>query len=134
MHKTRHVTLGATILGLAASVLVGASSLPSQLAPAFEVASIKRTPPNDSGFYLNTQGETFVARNVTVRLLLGQSYGGVFLPTEIIGGPAWLSTDRFEIVAKTGRPNANALSMVRTLLEDRFKLKSHQETRELRRM
>jgi uncharacterized protein (TIGR03435 family) len=63
---------------------------------------------------------------------------------DFIGGPDWIDTDRWDIEAKaaegsaprrTGprdvtKPDAIAL-MVQSLLEERFKLRAHQETREL---
>lgn len=51
----------------------------------------------------------------------------------ILGGPGWLIADRFDIVAKAegDAPLPERLSMVRTLLADRFKLTMHVETREL---
>jgi uncharacterized protein (TIGR03435 family) len=52
---------------------------------------------------------------------------------QIIGGPGWLDTDRFDIAAKM-MPMTTAedmLAMVRALLADRFKLQTHSETREL---
>jgi uncharacterized protein (TIGR03435 family) len=59
---------------------------------------------------------------------------------QISGGPAWLGTDRFDIVAKAdgdiqpptpGGPPAPTQLMLRGLLADRFKLVVHHETREL---
>jgi uncharacterized protein (TIGR03435 family) len=63
---------------------------------------------------------------------------------QLIGGPGWLTTDRYDINAKmeappttvtpfipgSTTPNAMQLAL-RHLLEDRFKLKMHRETREL---
>ena len=53
-------------------------------------------------------------------------------PFEIIGGPDWLSTDRFDVVAKAA---ANATlaeinSMLRVLLAERFSLIARVEKRE----
>jgi len=57
----------------------------------------------------------------------------------LVGGPSWITSDRFDIVAKsdsssnsgaTGSPDPNQLAM-RTLLADRFGLKTHRETREM---
>jgi uncharacterized protein (TIGR03435 family) len=63
---------------------------------------------------------------------------------DFIGGPDWIDTDRWDIEARAAegavprrsgplditKPDAIAL-MVQSLLEDRFKFTSHQETREL---
>jgi uncharacterized protein (TIGR03435 family) len=55
-------------------------------------------------------------------------------PPKVLGGPDWVDTDRYDIVAKT--PAETGLDemygpMMRALLEDRFGLKIHSEIREL---
>ena len=51
---------------------------------------------------------------------------------QILGAPAWLTQDRFEIQATTAYPSGvdEERLMVRTLLEARFGLKLHRENRE----
>jgi uncharacterized protein (TIGR03435 family) len=59
---------------------------------------------------------------------------------QLLGGPGWINSDRFDITAKaedvpmpptpTGTPNRMQL-MVRSLLKERFALVAHNETREL---
>lgn len=60
-------------------------------------------------------------------------------PREIVGGPNWFSQARFDVIAVApgGLPRADAdgfpsqlLAMLRSLLEDRFRLKAHWEPRE----
>jgi uncharacterized protein (TIGR03435 family) len=56
-------------------------------------------------------------------------------PLQIIGGPSWIDSDRYDIEA-TANCSGGTLSqeqiqlMVRSMLEDRFQLKAHMETRE----
>src|SRR5205814_1221464 len=55
---------------------------------------------------------------------------------QIIGSPEWIQTDRFSIEAKAEGdarqvPAEEMRLMVQSLLEDRFQLKVHQETRQL---
>jgi uncharacterized protein (TIGR03435 family) len=54
---------------------------------------------------------------------------------QIAGGPPWLESDRYDIEARTGRPekpNPSELTpLLQNLLADRFHLKFHRETREL---
>jgi len=53
---------------------------------------------------------------------------------QVLGGPGWIDSDGFDIVAKAeGNPTASQLygPMLRALLEDRFRLKVHRETREV---
>jgi uncharacterized protein (TIGR03435 family) len=50
------------------------------------------------------------------------------------GGPAWIYSDRYQIEVKAeGTPREEVMlgPMLQTLLEDRFNLKIHRETREV---
>ena len=103
--------------------------VPSQ-APAFEVASIKRNKSGD-GFIsisLSPQRPTFT--NVPARQLIVRAYN--VQPFQVVGGPSWITTDRFDITAKA--PDAatpqQMNDMLQSLLADRFKLKVHRETRQ----
>jgi uncharacterized protein (TIGR03435 family) len=99
--------------------------------PAFEVASIKQ---NNSGAPLrfsNSPGR-FSATNETVRQLIQGAYH--FQDFQVLGGPDWIGSVRFDIEAKYDPSPGNASQVdmrVRALLEDRFQLKAHQETRDL---
>jgi uncharacterized protein (TIGR03435 family) len=55
------------------------------------------------------------------------------LPGWLVGGPAWIHSAHYNIEAKAeGNPDeAQMLKMAQKLLEDRFQLKLHRETREL---
>ena len=54
---------------------------------------------------------------------------------QLVGGPPWINSDRFDIEAKPegGGPMSPQVlqSVFRQILEDRFALKAHKETREL---
>ena len=54
-------------------------------------------------------------------------------PYQIIGGPHWMTIDRFDIEAKgdQGATREQVLLMLRSLLEDRFRFRFHRETRDL---
>ena len=138
----------AFLVGLVGMVSIGAVSSSRWVAaqapstqPQFEVASVK---PNNSGagpMRLGFQpGGRFMATNVPVRDLISLAYGQPQpLPSfQIIGGPGWITSDRFDITAKaegdlqpspTGPPTQMFL-MIRNLLADRFKLVAHEETRD----
>jgi uncharacterized protein (TIGR03435 family) len=51
----------------------------------------------------------------------------------LISGPEWITSERYDIVAKAGRavPVAQMKLMLRTLLVERFKLVLHHETKEV---
>jgi uncharacterized protein (TIGR03435 family) len=61
-----------------------------------------------------------------------------FDPREIVGGPAWIDTDRFDVIATAEHPPENRpdgfpeefLAMIRALVEDRFKVTVHNEQRD----
>jgi uncharacterized protein (TIGR03435 family) len=100
--------------------------------PQFDVVSIKRTPENTGpgADFASMPGGRLHARNNEVMNLIGNAYD---LPQyRVTGAPEWLTTDRYDIEAKTeGAPSRpQMMLMVQTLLEDRFKLKVHRETRE----
>ncbi len=70
-------------------------------------------------------GGLLSVRNIAMHELIAQAYK----VGEITGGPNWLDSDRFDIVAKAP-PNTqeDALRrMLQTLLADRFKLAIHAE-------
>jgi uncharacterized protein (TIGR03435 family) len=108
-------------------------------AAAFEVASITpckpgtpEPPGEHAGMVQFTfPGGRFTARATTIKFLMEWAYD--IQPAQHTGGPAWLDTDRYDIVAKAeGNPtDAQMKLMVQTLLADRFQLKLHHENRKL---
>src|SRR5262245_26892517 len=94
----------------------------------FEVASIKRTTTSASSQVriLPTQ---FVATGTAVQRLLINAYG---VPaTRILNAPSWVTSDRFELNAKTPRASSReeVAAMLRTLLKERFELEARIESR-----
>jgi uncharacterized protein (TIGR03435 family) len=102
--------------------------------PGFEVASVKVNKFSPPGMSIRAlPGGSLIARNVPLNVLIRRAYG---LQTyQIVGGPSWIASDRFDIEAKApGAPATDAhlmLLMLRTLLADRFHFRGHAETREL---
>jgi uncharacterized protein (TIGR03435 family) len=76
-------------------------------------------------------GGRFVATNIPLLLFIRTAYR--LQDDQIVGGPGWLNSDRFDIVAKAdaGATVQQLPSMMQTLLVDRFKMAVHHETREL---
>jgi uncharacterized protein (TIGR03435 family) len=100
--------------------------------PAFEAASIKPSDPAARGRLIQTRGE-FRAVNAPTSVLMEWTWA--VHARQIVGAPAWLDVDKYDIVAK---PDAEGLpsreqwkTMVGKLLADRFKLTYHREKREL---
>jgi bla regulator protein blaR1 len=100
---------------------------------AFEVASIKPTAETGRGMSLNrSPGGRFTTMNASLEMLMEFAYD--VRAHQISGGPKWLESDGFDIVAKADNenpPTEDLRAMVRKLLEDRFKLAIHRETKEL---
>jgi uncharacterized protein (TIGR03435 family) len=122
------------IVALAGSV-AGIRAAQAPDTPKFEVASVKPNKSGDGATALGFQPGRFRAINETLVRLIGEAYATSFpLPRhQIIGGPTWIDADRFDVDAVVG---GNPLSeqqhlMLRALLADRFKLATHNETREL---
>ena len=114
-------------------VAIAASDAQSASGPRFEVASIKPAPE------LRRSSNTTLG----VRLDKAQaSFGGMSLSALIsyacgvrlaqISGPEWLSTQRFDIVAKLpeGGSTERVPEMMQGLLAERFGLKLHRESKE----
>ena len=116
-----------------AMVWVAPRHLPAVLAqgavPSFEVASIR---PNTqaTGLTVAVSGDSMRLTGVTARNLIVRAYG--VQPFEIVGGPEWLSTRRFDVVAKAAaRASVAEMNlMLRPLLAERFKLVARVEQRE----
>lgn len=107
--------------------------------PKFEVASVRENTSGDGKIAFGIQpGGRFNAVNVPLWDLIRQAYA--VQRTQIVGAPDWTETARFDVVAKAegdiprsgpGAPLGPLNFMVQDLLEDRFKLRAHRETREL---
>jgi len=98
------------------------------------VASVKLHTSDDQRVMMVAQpGGRFVAMNIPLRMLIRTAYQ--LQDDQIVGGPKWLATDRFDIEARaadTGPAiNPQLLVMLQSLLADRFKLTTHREMREL---
>ena len=101
--------------------------------PEFEVATIKPSKPDQQGRGFMVRGREFSTVNTSLSSLLTFAYG--LHPKQIVGAPAWVDTDKFDIAAQPnlpGRPNDKQWkAMLQQLLTDRFQLKFHHEQREL---
>jgi uncharacterized protein (TIGR03435 family) len=101
--------------------------------PSFEVAAIKPSNPNDTGDGFHLDGRQIYIENQTLEKLLLFAYG--VHPKQVVDGPEWLATERYDIKGVPDAPGQPSLKqmqeMVQKLLADRFALKFHREQREL---
>jgi uncharacterized protein (TIGR03435 family) len=99
----------------------------------FEVATIKPAEIDSPGRWIRMQSANrFYAKNHTLKTLIQAAYN--LTPRAVSGGPSWVDSDRYEILAETPgniRPSLDEqMSMLRKLLADRFKLTFHREQKE----
>jgi uncharacterized protein (TIGR03435 family) len=128
-------------LGFAFALLVNAQAP----APAFDVASVKPNKSGDMGARIMFQpGGRFEANNASLKTLLEIAYD--VRDFQVSGGPAWMSSDRYDIQAKAeGRQQGDLRTeteeqrkadldrrrlMIQALLAERLKLAVHKESKE----
>jgi uncharacterized protein (TIGR03435 family) len=119
------------LLALAALALLAQDSRPQ-----FEVASIKLAPADARGRMFGSHGPgMFNTENMPVKALISNAYG--VKDFQLSGGPSWISTEGYTINAKApaeGTPEERWKKMklmLQVLLEDRFQLKFHRESKEM---
>ena len=129
----------ATYVRVVFGLLAGAVTLSAQQAPpagadesaSFEVASVKPNTSRVSNAVPASRGNgSYSASNVPLKSIIANAYEVRIFQIE--GDPAWLTSERFDIIARgrEGTPDRLRPAMLRTLLAERFKLVAHFETRE----
>jgi uncharacterized protein (TIGR03435 family) len=129
--------------GVVAALLVAStialSAQPPAREPRFDVVSIKPSQSSAPGDGLRFNPGRIEWTNTTLKNLIRMAYQRFgFDPREIIGGPAWIDSEQFHIIATASQPPANRadgfpeelLAMIRALVEDRFKVVVHNEQRD----
>lgn len=104
-------------------------------APRFDAAVVKPAAPEEAASGnsgMASRHGRLTAYNVTLkRCIIGAYHVG---PGQIVGGPGWMDSDRFHIEAEAAEPTNDLAvldAMTRALLEDRFQLKVHRETKDM---
>jgi uncharacterized protein (TIGR03435 family) len=103
---------------------------PPAAKPQFGVASVKPDPsPSLRHVLLPPVGGRLSTRMASLQLLIQNAYG--VQSFQISGGPEWMNSSGYDIEAKAeGNPGMSQIwLMLQSLLEDRFKLKVHRETK-----
>jgi len=121
------------VIGLCVVALAAGHALGQSPAPAFEVASVKRSPEARFGFpgVMLQPGGRAISPGTTVRQLILVAYG--LLDLQLVGGPSWIGSELYAIDARAGADatRASVRLMVKSLLAERFHLVAHLEKREL---
>src|SRR5262245_66134019 len=101
-----------------------AAALPAQAqSPAFEVASIKRNVEvSDRAYVRNEGGGRVSVGNNSLRNIIRNAWR--LQNFQIVGGPDWVNTERWNIIARAPEhaPPDQLLVMLQNLLIDRVKL------------
>lgn len=134
MHTSSWV-VGFTV---AASVSVITQAPRDARRPEFDVASVRENTSGSNQVSMGTQpGGRFNAVNIPLVILIRSAYR--LQDSQLVGYPEWVETARYDITAKADRdlprpnpdgPPSTQMLMLQSLLEERFKLKVHRETRD----
>ena len=121
------------------SIGIVQAQAPSDPPSKFEEASVRRADPARKGPPLEITPSGRFNATIDLRFLLQVAYSVHF--DQIVGGPKWMDGEEYTIVAAPppglpippDRRSVNKLTeeRLRNLLEDRFQLKVHRETREM---
>lgn len=130
-----------SVISAAAAAIAGCLTVAAQTpAPArrqFDLASIRKIDADRPKVFTVpfsfSPGGRFAATNVTLTDIIVLAYKTRRI--QMRGGPSWIDSDRFNIVAQTDAAPDEAkpgqwTPLVQALLEDRFKLRLHREMQE----
>ena len=108
-------------------------------AAAIEVATVRPNKSGEQGASIGPRpGGRLIGTNQTVRNLIRNAFN--VQPYQLIGGPDWMDSDRFDIQAKAADTDVDEKGMMpysqfalrlQSLLEDRFRMVTHWRTREM---
>ena len=116
----------------AAAAVVLAMAAASAQTPSFDAASLRPSAQRAPGAdWVLRPGGQFIASNITVAELIGVAYS--VEPFRIRGNPEWTREAQYDVQARAGTdvtPDQTRL-MLRSLLQDRFRLRARLERAEV---
>jgi uncharacterized protein (TIGR03435 family) len=99
--------------------------------PRFEVADVHVSPhtKNPSMSEAFIRGDRYEIKSATMLDLISTAYG--LEGANVFGGPSWLETERFDVIAKSAASvnPQNVKPMLQAVLADRFQLVVHNDTK-----
>jgi uncharacterized protein (TIGR03435 family) len=108
-------------------------AMASNAKPGVEVATIKPSSPDAPRSGLRLRGGEIVIERMSLNDLIEYSWG--VHEKQVVGGPRWMETGKWDIEAKPDTPGMPSSSQLRELVQklvaDRFALKFHEEKREM---
>lgn len=147
MAIARWIVPGFLAFGMLGAAAARAQQTPSAATaepqPSYEVASIKPSRPDDHNLDWDDSPGRVSITGYTLRRLIRAAYG-LKSNAQVLGGPKWIDSARFDIVAKADDAETAKMQkmsdadwvkarslMLQSLLADRFQLKLRRETRVL---
>lgn len=134
MHWFQHLRIGMRslfIVTISSVAVLGQEQLSSG-SSGFEVASIRPTNSTDGRALLQATPGRLVMTNLALRRLILIAYD--IQDDQLVGDPGWTDSAHYDIQAKVdGNPSVQQMEgpILRSLLQERFKLMLHRETRQL---
>jgi uncharacterized protein (TIGR03435 family) len=127
------LVLSLALVSAGTDVFSQAPAQSSQTGPTFDVVSIRRNTTNALGSNGSSERPDggFTLINIPVGTLIARAYPPV-APVDMVGLPAWASSDRYDVSAASSLGRAapeDRIAMMRAMLADRFKLVAHVEKR-----
>ncbi len=121
--------LGGTAVLILWACVAYATCAQTTAKPQFEAASVKPSLSQRIMSVRPLPGR--LSADASLQVLIEYAYG--VEPFQIVGGPNWLPSKRYQIdaTADTAASREQILLMLQSLLEDRFRLKIHRQTKEL---
>jgi uncharacterized protein (TIGR03435 family) len=122
-HRTQLTPVGLVM------VLLGLVSGIQAQGARFEAASVKANTSGDGRMSMGMRGRTYTAINTPLRWVIADAFDLTLQRDRLIGGPAWLTDERYDIVASLpdGSERRQLPEMLQAMLSDRFHLKTHRE-------
>jgi uncharacterized protein (TIGR03435 family) len=114
-------------------MLIRAQTSPEK-PPSFEVASVKASPKGERAHLPAIDPSLLSVKGTTLKGLVMLAYSVPPTdPYKVAGGPEWVDTDPYDVDARPEAPSSRAdmISMLRSLLADRFRLLVHREARDV---
>ena len=103
---------------------------PANTRLVFDAASVRESRGENPEGSLGERPGGYAATNVPLRLLIVHAYK--LRPFQVIGGPAWVDSARFDVIARAPAASEpeDVFPMLQNLLRERFRLQLRAEVRE----
>lgn len=135
--RKRTVNLAASVFVLCVAMTIVIGVTASAQAPVFEVVSVKAHADDGvpESIAVQPNGDVrFTAFPLRTLITMAYRAEGIQRFDQLIGAPAWIASDRFDVVGKAGAQAMTSSQIplaLRAVLRDRFALRLHADTRDV---